>query len=81
MRGEVAKESWSRSALGGLDSSGARRAMTGSSFVDTNLEMQLAGVTIFWSVTNINIMRSSYVEGLGYPKSVQQYGARWFFTN
>jgi hypothetical protein len=43
--------------------------------------MQLAGVTLFWSVTNINIMRSSYVEGLGYPKSVQQYGARWFFTN
>jgi hypothetical protein len=81
LRGEVAMESWSRSALGGLDSSGARRAMTGSSFVDTNLEMQLAGVTIFWSVTNINIMRSSYVEGLGYPKSVQQYGARWFFTN
>lgn len=81
LRGEVAMESWSRSALGGLDSSGVQRAMTGSSFVDTNLELQLAGVTIFWSVTNINIMRSSYVEGLGYPKTVQQYGARWFFTN
>jgi len=26
-------------------------------------------------------MRSSYVEGLGYPKAAQQYGARWFFTN
>jgi len=81
LRGEVAMESWSRSALGGLDTAGVRRAMTGSSFVDTNLEMQLAGVTLFWSVTNINIMRSSYVEGLGYPKSAQQYGARWFFTN
>ena len=81
LRGEVAMESWSRSALGGLDTAGVRRAMTGSSFVDTNLEMQLGGVTLFWSVTNINIMRSSYVEGLGYPKSVQQYGARWFFTN
>jgi len=43
--------------------------------------MQLAGVTLFWSVTNINIMRSSYVEGLGYPKGAQQYGARWFFNN
>ena len=74
-------ESWSRSAFGGLDSAGVHRAMTGSSFVETNLEMQLAGVTLFWKVTNINIMRSSYVEGLGYPKSVQQYGARWFFTN
>jgi len=81
LRGEVAMESWSRSTLGGRDSTGATLGMTGSSFVDTNLEMQLAGVTLFWSVTNINIMRSSYVTGLGYPKSVQQYGARWFFTN
>jgi len=81
LRGEVAMESWSRSTLGGLDSTGAALGMTGSSFVDTQLEMQLAGVTLFWSVTNINIMRSSYVTGLGYPKSVQQYGARWFFTN
>lgn len=81
LRAEVAMESWSRSPLGGLDSSGFQRAMTGSSFVDTNLELQLAGVTLFWYVQNINIMRSSYVEGLGYPKSAQLYGARWFFTN
>jgi len=81
LRGEVAMESWSSWALGGIDSAGTHRALTGSSFVDTNLEMQLAGVTIFWSVTNVNIMRSSYVDGLGYPKGVQQYGARWFFTN
>jgi len=81
LRGEVAMESWSRSAFGGLDTAGVQLGMTGSSFVDTNLEMQLAGVTLFWNVTNINIMRSSYVTGLGYPKSVQQYGARWFFTN
>jgi len=26
-------------------------------------------------------MRASYVPGLGYPTSVQSYGARWFFTN
>jgi len=81
LRGEVAMDSWSRSAFGGIDTTGAHLGMTGSSFVDTNLEMQLAGVTLFWSVTNINIMRSSYVTGLGYPKTVQQYGARWFFTN
>jgi len=80
LRGEVAMESWSRAILGGLQG-GTQRAMTGSSFANTNLEMQLAGVTIFWSVSNINIMRSSYVEGLGYPKAAQQYGARWFFTN
>ena len=81
LRGEVALESWSSSPLGGLDSTGAKRAMTGSSFVDTNLEMQLAGVTLFWSVQNINIMRSSFVDGLGYPLAAQQYGARWFFNN
>jgi len=84
LRGEVAMESWSGWGLGGIgiDSAGThQRAMTGSSFVNTNLEMQLAGVTIFWAVQNINVMRSSYVEGLGYPRAVQQYGARWFFTN
>ena len=84
LRAEVAVESWSRWALGGIavDTTGTRqRAMTGSSFVDTNLEMQLSGVTIFWTIQNINVMRSSYVEGLGFPKAAQQYGARWFFTN
>jgi hypothetical protein len=81
LRGEVAMESWSRWGLGGLDQSGAQRAMTGASFVDTNLELQLAGVTLFWSIQNVNIMRASYVERLGFPKSAQQYGARWFFTN
>lgn len=86
LRAEVAIESWSRWGLGGIAVDTAtgslqQRAMTGSSFVDTNLEMQLAGVTIFWSIQNINVMRSSYVEGLGFPKSAQQYGARWFFTN
>ena len=81
LRGEVAMESWSSSALGGRDSTGAQRAMTGSSFVDTDLEMQLAGVTLFWSVQNINVMRSSFVDGLGYPRAAQQYGARWFFNN
>jgi len=81
LRGEVAMESWSGSPRGGIRGSGAQLGMTGSSFVDTNIDMQLAGATLFWSVTNINLMRSSYVTGLGYPRSVQQYGARWFFTN
>ena len=81
LRGEVAMESWGRSSFGGRDSSGKALGITGASFVDTNLEMQLAGVTIFWSIQNINIMRASYVTGLGFPKAAQQYGARWFFTN
>jgi hypothetical protein len=82
LRGEVAMESWTRWGLGGIDAeAGVERAMGGASFVDTNLEMQLAGVTLFWTTRNINIMRSSYVEGLAYPKSAQSWGARWYFTN
>ena len=80
LRGEIAMESWSRWGLGGRQGA-TQRTMAGASFVETNIEMQLAGVTLFWSVQNVNIMRSSYVEGLGYPKSIQEYGARWFFTN
>ena len=84
LRAEVAMESWSRWGLGGIAVTPAdtvQRTMAGSSFVDTNLEMQLAGATIFWTIQNINVMRSSYVAGLGFPQSAQQYGARWFFTN
>lgn len=81
LRGEVAMESWSRWGLGGLDSLGAPRSMGGASFVDANIQMQLAGVTLFWMMRNMNLMRSSYVEGLGYPKAVQSWGARWYFTN
>ena len=57
------------------------RATSAISYAIANLEMQLAGVTIFWTVQNINVMRSSYVNGLGFPKAYQSYGARWFFTN
>ncbi|HWC74727.1 MAG TPA: TonB-dependent receptor [Gemmatimonadales bacterium] len=84
LRAEGAIESWSRSRLGGIFVDSTRtvsRAINGASFVDTNLEMQLAGVTLFWTVQNINLMRSSYLAGLGFPRSAQRWGARWFFTN
>ncbi|HXM37348.1 MAG TPA: TonB-dependent receptor [Gemmatimonadales bacterium] len=81
LRAEVAVESWSRWGLGGITSTGAQLRMGGATFAETNVEMQLAGVTIFWIIRNVNAMRSSYVEGLGYPQSAQLYGARWFFTN
>jgi hypothetical protein len=81
LRAELALESWSQWALGGVDGSGAPRVMGGATFAETHLAMQLAGVTIFWSVQNVNAMRSSYLQGLGYPQSAQFYGARWFFTN
>ena len=80
LRGEVALESWTR-WLGGRDSTGAQLRLGGASFVETNVEMQLAGVTLFWIIRNTNGMQGSYVPGLGYPTRVQSYGARWFFTN
>ena len=81
LRGEVAMESWTRWSLAGLDSAGNERSINGASFVETNIQMQLAGVTLFWMMRNANLMRASYVEGLSYPKAVQQWGARWYFTN
>jgi hypothetical protein len=80
LRAEVAMESWSRSARGGI-SGGQRFGMAGATFTETNIEMQLAGVTIFWDSKNVNVTTASYVTGLGYPKAAQQWGARWFFTN
>lgn len=81
LRGEVAVESWSRWGLGGQDSSGAPLRLGGATWAETNLEFQLAGVTIFWIIRNTNGMRANYVEGLSHPKSLQLYGARWFFSN
>jgi len=80
LRGEVALESWTR-WLGGQDATGAQLRLGGASFVETNVEMQLAGVTLFWIIRNTNGMQASYVPRLGYPTRVQSYGARWFFTN
>ena len=81
LRGEVAIESWSRWGLGGRDSSGTQLRLGGATFAETNLEFQLAGVTLFWIIRNSNGMRGNYVPGLSHPKSVQVYGARWFFSN
>lgn len=81
LRGEVAMESWTRWSLAGIDSTGNERSINGASFVETNIQMQLAGVTLFWMMRNANLMRASYVEGLSYPKAVQLWGARWYFTN
>jgi hypothetical protein len=80
LRAEVAMESWS-GGLSGRDSSGVQLTLGGASFAETNLELQLGGATLFWIIRNSNGMRGSYVDGLGYPKRVQLYGARWFFTN
>jgi TonB-dependent receptor-like protein len=81
LRGELAMESWSTWGLGGRDSSGNALRLPGATFVETNVEMQLVGATLFWIIRNNNITRASYVQGLNYPRRVQLYGVRWFFTN
>jgi hypothetical protein len=81
LRGEVAMESWSRSNLGGRNAADAQLPLGGASYAETNLELQLVGATLFWIIRNSNGMRGGYVDGLGYAKRVQLYGARWFFTN
>lgn len=84
LRGEIAAESWSVGAgqgLGGVDSTGAQQPLPGATFIETNLEMRIVGVTLYWVIRNLNGMRASYVAGLGYSKQVQFYGARWTFTN
>lgn len=81
LRGEAALESWSSSNLGGRDDLGGQYPLPGASFVETNIEMQIGDVTIFWIIRNNNGMRSGYVPGLGYPKVIQYYGAHWRFRN
>lgn len=84
LRAEVAAESWS-GGLGGVqrDSLGAtsQLILSGSTFVDWHLEMQIVGVTLFWQMRNANAMRNGYVPGLPFPTIVQFYGARWTFRN
>jgi len=80
LRGELAMESWSRGTAG-LDSAGAELVLPGASFGEVNVEMQIAGVTIFWIQRNATLFRGSYVPGLNYPRRYQFYGVRWAFTN
>jgi hypothetical protein len=79
LRGEAALDSWSHGTAG-YDSSGVR-ALPGSSFGEVNIELRIAGVTIFWIQRNATLFRGSYVPGLDYPRRYQFYGVRWVFTN
>lgn len=80
LRVEGAMESWSR-GLAGLDTSGAPLALPGKSFAELNVEIRIAGVTIFWIERNATLATGSYVPGLDYPRHYQFYGVRWLFTN
>lgn len=80
LRGELAMESWS-AGTAGFDPSGALRTLPGASFGEINVEMRIAGVTIYWVQRNAALFRGSYVPGLNYPRRFQFYGVRWLFTN
>jgi hypothetical protein len=80
LRGELAMDSWSR-GIAGRDSSGATRVLPGASFGETNVELRIGGVTIFWIQRNLRFFRGSYVPGFDYPRRFQFYGVRWLFTN
>jgi hypothetical protein len=80
LRVEAASESWSRGRAG-LDSSGTPLALPGKTFGELNVEIRIAGVTIFWIERNATLGTGSYVPGLDYPRHYQFYGVRWLFTN
>ncbi len=79
LRGELALESWSHGTAG--FASGAAQTLPGKSFGEVNVELRIAGVTIFWIQRNLTLTRGSYVPGLDYPRRFQFYGVRWLFTN
>lgn len=80
LRGELAMDTWSRGTAG-LDSAGALRTLPELSIGEVNVEVRIAGVTIFWVQRNVTLQRASYVPGLDYPRRFQFYGVRWLFTN
>ena len=80
LRVEAASESWTR-GVAGLDSSGAPLALPGRTLGELNVQIRIAGVTIFWIERNATLATGSYVPGLDYPRHYQFYGVRWLFTN
>jgi hypothetical protein len=80
LRGELAFDAWSRGTAG-IDSAGALRILPEATIGEVNVEVRIAGVTIFWAQRNVTLQRVSYVPGLDYPRRFQFYGVRWLFTN
>ena len=84
LRAEFAVESWS-TGLGGVrrDTLGSvvQVPLAGATFIENDLQMQIVGVTAFWTIRNSNFFRGSYVHGLSYPRRFQYFGVRWNFAN
>ena len=80
LRGEWAMESWSRGTAG-LDTTGQLITLPGATVAEANIEVRIAGVTIFWIQRNVTQQRVTYMPGFDYPRRYQVYGVRWIFTN
>lgn len=80
LRGELAMEAWSRGTAG-LDTAGQLLTLPGATIGEVNIEVRIAGVTIFWVQRNVTLQRMTYVPGFDYPRRYQYYGVRWIFTN
>jgi TonB-dependent receptor-like protein len=80
LRAELAAELWS-TALAGRDPVGIQRALNGATFVETNLQIQIVGATLFYMIRNSNVMRGSYFPTLPYPRNQRVWGVRWVFYN
>ena len=85
-RVETAVESWSGGGTAGVvldTTSGTTTALAlpGATFVDFNLQIRIAGVTMFWVIRNARASRQRYVPGHDYLRNDQFYGVRWRFTD
>jgi hypothetical protein len=86
LRAEGAVESWSGGGGAGIlqdSTTGTVSALTlgPATFVDVNVQIRIAGVTIFWQTLNARAFHGGYVPGAAYPLNFQYYGVRWRFTN
>jgi hypothetical protein len=80
LRGEGAVETWSGGAPAGLSGTTVL-SLPAATFINVNIQMRIAGVTIFWANRNSRAYHGGYVPGVEYPRNYQFYGVVWRFTN
>jgi hypothetical protein len=83
LRVEGAGETWSGGGRAGFasDAGGTTLPLAPATFVDVNVQMRIAGVTIYWATRNARAFRGGYLPGADYPRNYQFYGVLWRFTN
>lgn len=79
MKLSVQLESWS-TGTAGLDVSGPIE-LPGASFINTSVQVQIAGFHLYWHMRNFTGARESFVPGYPFGQALQRFGARWVFTN